>query len=450
MSDLRKQAKAFYNSLDFKKPINFGDTRLFANGVEEKFYVERLHGRDHDDPVQELADQIDFSDSAGAYLFTGNRGTGKTTELLRLAKILQGEQYNCEVFYIDIAEYLYMSAPVEVSDFLIAVMGALSEKFHERFKENPIKEGYFERVVNLLQTTTVTVPEAKLPIGPVDFKIAFQQNPTFKQNLQENMRGVVEKLVQQAHGFARELKSIVAGQKVDSNRKVVLIVDSFERLRGNYDNEKKVFASVETLFSSQAENLRLPGISTVYTVPAYVTGLAGGIGAYYAGGRIYALPSAHIYQCCPAAGALPAPSVEGIAKMTAIVQRRYPDWNTFFTQEQLDRLAQSSGGDLRDYFRMLRLALVDARSHEGASIPEAVIENAEDAVRADMVPIAGDDRKWLAKIMASHRHEMAERGELADFARLQQGKYVLQYRNGEDWYDVHPLLRAEVTADGAR
>ena len=39
--------------------------------------------------MQELAEQIDLSDSAGAYLFTGNRGTGKTTELLRLATILR-------------------------------------------------------------------------------------------------------------------------------------------------------------------------------------------------------------------------------------------------------------------------------------------------------------------------------------------------------------------------
>jgi hypothetical protein len=446
MSDLRSQAKAFYNSLDFNRPIQFGETRLVANAVDEKFYVDRLHGRDHHDPVQELADQIDFSDSAGAYLFTGNRGTGKTTELLRLAKILQGDAYNCEVFYVDIAQYLYMSDPVRVSDFLIAVMGALSEKFHERFKENPGNEGYFERLVKFLHTE-VSLTDINLSGGAAGLKLAIHQNPTFKQQLQKGTRGVVEKLVQQARNYALELKDLVAGQKSDQDRKVVLIVDSFERLRGNHDNEKEVFSSVETLFSSQAENLRFPGISTVYTVPAYVTGLAGGIGAFYAGGRIYALPSAHIYECCPAAGAMPEPSVAGIAKMTAIVQRRYPDWQKFFTSKQLDRLAQSSGGDLRDYFRMLRLSLVDARSHKGASIPDAVIENAEDAVRSDMLPIAGDDRKWLAKIMATHRHEMDERGELADFARLQQGKYVLQYRNGEDWYDVHPLLRDEVKAD---
>ncbi len=127
MSDPRSRAKAFFNRLDFQKPINFGATDLFPNGVEERYYVPRLHGRDHQDPVQELADQIDFSDSAGAYLFTGNRGTGKTTELLRLAKILQRDQYNCEVFYVDIAEYLYLvGSGRDIRLLDRAVMGALS------------------------------------------------------------------------------------------------------------------------------------------------------------------------------------------------------------------------------------------------------------------------------------------------------------------------------------
>lgn len=354
-SDLRSQAKAFYNCLDVSKPVNFGVTDLLERGVDEKFYVTQLHGRDHEDPVQELADQIDFSDSAGTYLFTGNRGTGKTTELLRLAKILRRDEYNCEVFYVDIAEYLYLylSDPIEVSDFPIAVMGGLSEKFRERFKEDPGREGYLERVFKFLRTE-VQLTELKASMGAADFKLAFQENPTFKQELQRKTRGFVEKLVQQARQFALELKKQIALLKSDEQRKVVLIVDSFERVGGNYSNEKDVFASVATLFSAQADKLRFQGISIVYTVPPYVSGLWGGIGAHYDSGRIYALPSVHIYKCCPEAGVRPEPYADGIGKMTAIVRKRYSGWEKFFTSSQLDRLAQNSGGDLRDYFRLHR------------------------------------------------------------------------------------------------
>jgi hypothetical protein len=104
MSELRARARVLYNALNFDTPVNFGQDELFPKGLGEDKYVDNLHGGAERDPVQELANQIDLSESAGAYLFTGNRGTGKTTELLRLATILR--EYDCEVFYADMADYL--------------------------------------------------------------------------------------------------------------------------------------------------------------------------------------------------------------------------------------------------------------------------------------------------------------------------------------------------------
>lgn len=121
VSNLRDRSKVLYNALSFDRPINFGQDELVV-GLSTDYYVENLHGGDDRDPVQELADQIDLSDSAGAYLFTGNRGTGKTTELLRLATVLYG--YDCEVFYADMAEYLILEQRIEITDFLISVLGA--------------------------------------------------------------------------------------------------------------------------------------------------------------------------------------------------------------------------------------------------------------------------------------------------------------------------------------
>lgn len=132
-NEIRNRAKAFYNALDLDTPINFGVEGLVDKdkSLEPRFYVKHLHGKGDRDPVQELADQIDFSASAGAYLFTGNRGTGKTTELLRLAQSLNG--LGCEVFYIDMSEYLNLTQHIEISDFLISVLGAFSEKIENRF-----------------------------------------------------------------------------------------------------------------------------------------------------------------------------------------------------------------------------------------------------------------------------------------------------------------------------
>jgi hypothetical protein len=134
--------------------------------------------------------------------------------------------------------------------------------------------------------------------------------------------------------------------------------------------------------------------------------------------------------------------------MREIVEKRFPQWRDFFTEAQLARLAQHSGGDLRDCLRMLRLAVTRVLQPGQLPVSDALITDAEDAVRGDMLPIADNDRAWLRKITASHKPELPSLDELPDFARLQEGKYLLHYRNGEDWYDVHPLLRSEVSAGG--
>ena len=49
-------------------------------------YVEELNAKAGfgGDPVEELATEIDWQEGGGVCLFTGQRGTGKSTELKRL------------------------------------------------------------------------------------------------------------------------------------------------------------------------------------------------------------------------------------------------------------------------------------------------------------------------------------------------------------------------------
>jgi|APTNR8051073442_1049403.scaffolds.fasta_scaffold12009_2 hypothetical protein len=446
MNDLRSRAKFFYNALDMDKPVGHGLDKLDVAALPQSLYIEQIHGNGQNDPVQQLADQIDFAASAGSYLFTGNRGTGKTTELLRLAKIL--DSYRCEVFYADLSEYLNLTQRIEVSDFLIAVLGALSEKVHGRFGEKVAGRGYFERIRDFLYSE-VSFTEVKFGAGGVDLKAALSQNPTFKETLQQKTRGHIETLVKQAREFVLEVVDQVRRACNDPDRKVVLIIDSVERLRGVGDAKDvhEVFKSAETLFSAHAEKLRFTGLNIVYTVPPYLQALAGSLGSYYAGGRVYSLPSVHIYEGCPVDGAAPkVDNNDGPQKMLDVVEARYPDWRDFFNEIQLRDLAQAAGGDLRDFFRMLRLAITRAPGLDQLPLNDTVLADAKAAVRNDMLPIAADDLDWLERVALTHKAALESLDNLPDFARLQQSKYLLHYRNGEDWWDIHPLLRDELRA----
>jgi len=112
---LRAKVKRCINALSPQQPIAWGLDKLENNGADEKLYVKNLHGSDKD-LMRTLSDQVDFDEGGGTYLFTGNRGTGKTTELMRLAELLR--QLDCEVFYINMNEYLNLTMSVEITDFL--------------------------------------------------------------------------------------------------------------------------------------------------------------------------------------------------------------------------------------------------------------------------------------------------------------------------------------------
>lgn len=438
---LRPKVKKCINVLNPSQPIVFGPDKLVDYGADESLYVPGLHGGNKD-LMRELSDQIDFDEGGGTYLFSGNRGTGKTTELMRLAERLR--QLGCEVFYVNMSEYLNLTMSVEITDFLISVLGGLSEKIKERFGSDPGQIGFFTRVENFLQTN-VKLDGLMLPVQGVQLKMSLQQDPVFKKKLQEGMRGHVAQLVQDARSFVTEAIGLVRARTA-ADKKIVLIVDSVEQLRGVGDGKDvaEVFKSAETLFSGHADKLRFQSLHLVCTVPPYLSALAGSLAALYAGGKIFRLPSVHVYDCCPTPGTPPVQSETGLAAMVEIVSKRFPEWEEFFARQQIFRLAANSGGDLRDFFRLVKLCISQALYQPQRPLPDAVLASAESDLRNDM-PLAKDDKEWLKLIQQSHKHELASLGRLPDFARLTESKYILNYRNGDDWFDVHPLLRDIVT-----
>ena len=128
---------------------------------------------------------------------------------------------------------------------------------------------------------------------------------------------------------------------------------------------------------------------------------------------------------------------------------RNASWQKVFTQTQLYRMALSTGGDLRDFFRLAQSCIVKAASSARSTLPlqDTVLVDAENHLRRDMLPLAEADKTWLRRIKKNKKPELAEIGHLPQLARFLDTHLVLNYRNGEDWYDVHPLLWSELGSE---
>ena len=400
---------------------------------DDPAYVPKVHEEKSGDPIADLAKQIQWNEGGGTYLFTGQRGTGKSTELRRLRRDLEKE--NCVVFLLDMAEYVHETEPVEIGDFLISLMGALSDAVNAGFPDtNPARESYWERIGRFLQTE---VAAKDLDLKAIKFSL--KEDRSFKQSIQAAARGKVSALVRDSRDFVRELITQLQA-KTGADKRLVVIADSVERLRGvNAEGAKAVFDSAIALFSGNPDHLKFPGLHVVYSVPPYLSALTANLSALYSS-QLVSLASAHVFDSSTAASSR-QPSQSGLYIMERMISQRYANWAEVLTLAQLRRLAASSGGDIRDFFRLLAAVLVKA-GNPAMTLPvlDVVLDDIENAMRREMLPIPDEHKDWLKRIAASHEAELADMSGLATFATFLDTRVVLNYRNGKDWYDVHPLL----------
>ncbi|MEW5928826.1 MAG: hypothetical protein AB1941_15295 [Gemmatimonadota bacterium] len=423
MTPTEQQAtlKKFFNTLK-DEPLS----------PESPYYVPYLEAHASDDYISFLATEILFSEAAGVNLLSGQRGTGKSTQLRRLRKML--EEQGCVVFLSDMHDYMHMTSPVEITDFFLSIMGALSEQVATYLREDVLKDRFWSRIGHFLNTE-VRVEEVTLKGGWAEVKASLKDDVTFRQRVQKQMRGHVARLIRQSHDFAIEVVELVRKREGNPDKKVVFLIDSVEQIRGVGAEAEDVYKSIENLFSGHADSLKLPLLHVVYTIPPWLPALTPGLGAIL--GTVHTLPSVHIYQTRSR-----HPDPDGLEIMRRIVATRCDCWAQIFTPEQLDRIALNTGGDLREFFYLIKQCLTRAGASRAEwPIPDGVIEGGENNMRRGMLPVAEEDAEWLRQIAETHDPQLQSVQKLPSLARFFDTKLVLNYRNGEDWYDVHPLLR---------
>ena len=74
-----------------------------------------------------------------------------------------------------------------------------------------------------------------------------------------------------------------------------------------------------------------------------------------------------------------------------------------------------------------------------------MVRRVEDQLRNEFLPIADDDARWLARIHANKDAALPSTTDLPTLARFLDGNLIMNYLNGEPWFDIHPLLVAEIS-----
>ena len=412
---------------------------------DHPYYVPILESTPEKDPILALWQRIEFEEYESINLLTGFRGNGKSTELRRLRKMLR--QIGCKVYLVNMLDYVIMTRPIELSDFILSLMAALAVAVEKDEDENlkPLSTSFLKDMHDFLLSEVKLENigfSVKGPGGAAKLGMKLKTDTNFKTLVQDHLKGQLTYLVESARNFIKELITKIREQAGDPGKKVVLLVDSLEQIRGSGDDAEKIYSSVVELFSGEAANLTFPMLHVVYTVPPYLPALSHNLSRILGGNPITQWPNIHIREKDNSY------DNNGIAIMKSIIEKRFAGWRDIVPTEFMEEFAKASGGDLRDFFRLVRESVINLKTirlaREDAVLDKTIVERVIRQLKNELLPIARDDAKWLLKIYESKKESLATDKELPSLARFLDSNLIMNYMNGEPWYDIHPLIVDEI------
>ncbi len=415
---------------DPQAPMDPSDARYCdLDQVEVDGETVALRGDDH---IEGLYDAITLSGESSCQLFSGFSGTGKSTELRRLTRLLEDDGYS--VLLVDAQDYHDLNHQLTISDLLLIVAGAFGEAASARLGKDVLKEGYWQRFRELFHRE-LEVGDIKLPAGITDLKIGIRHEEPFWRQVRSALAGNLGKLRDHSHQYIQ--RCVATLEKAESpSRGVVFILDSLERLSAPVLHFREVIESVVRVLTHYPDFLRLPDCHVIYTVPPYAQLISPGLKDRYDRASLV----------LPAIKVLERESLEpyrpGIDALAELVARRIPVERVFGARHDLlDRLVIYSGGHVRMLISFIRELLIRARrrglpptENEVERVVQPFREQAGTAIWRESVPL-------LDRILRQGTIEGIREEDYPYLARFMDNYVVLCYRNGDGWYEVHPLAR---------
>jgi nucleoside-triphosphatase THEP1 len=435
--ELLHELQEYIGRCDPESPINWQTEAALYEPFDQG-----VRGSDTLSCVDELARTIMQREAKGqtCQLFTGFPGTGKTTELRRLRTLLEERKdVPTYVLYIDFEEFIDIYSPISITDILRVLAYSLDRaatieaaiKAGNLDPDN-VKVKYLERLFDLVSGVDAEIKQIGFATYGMELMLEIKNNPNFRQRTNQALNLRFQVFAKEAHDMMRDaLRRLKAAT---TSQDVVIIADGLEKLTYLQDEDReKAEAAAEMTFATHAKLMRLPA-PVIYTFPFWLRFRVPQLGALY-DGEPRVLPMVKINDRNG------RPSVEGREKLIALVNRRMPVERVFGSASAgtLIRIIEASGGFFKDLLRFIRDSLtLTSELPLTAEHCEYIIDRTRQAIgRAIWTP----DAHILAEIARTKELPKGDGSKRATFSRLFINHLVLTYLNGEEWYDVHPLVR---------
>ncbi len=405
----------------------------------------RLRGRP---PVQDMLSVITLqsmqSPPESAQLFSGFRGTGKSTELSRLARELE-RTGDFAVLRFDVGEYHSRSRALTVEEMALVLAAGMGERALEKLGERLSPEwNVWKRIQSFLKSQ-VQAREFSWKIVPsLEIKGLIKASGDFHEKLAHLLADRPEVLREFLHGIVGELAQRLAG------RQLVVLVDGLDRYSAPVDQVEQVYRQMAHLLANHHDLLALPRCHVVYTISPYFAFLQPGIVNAYKG-SLYILSSVKVHERPPNRDSVFEPGVQALEQVLA----SRVDLHQLFGAQHgkcVRDMVRASGGHVRDLFHLAR-EVIRFALERGPPVDPATVREAIANVKAHRATIFRETRLLLAHVARAGSLDSLDQDQLGALCLAMDAYLVLCYWNGASWYDVHPLYLPQVrdllSTDGA-
>ncbi|MGK7874660.1 MAG: P-loop NTPase fold protein [Xenococcaceae cyanobacterium] len=402
-------------------------------------YVNCSEVRGDDNIFREIGKSIIFSDQPTCQLYTGHRGVGKSTELLRLEDYLQ--KNGCFVVYFPGTEGDIDELDVQYTDIILACTRNILEKLKAYASPNPLLNWLQSRWTELRNLALSDVEFEALSIESqinVFSKLttSLRRIPSTRETIRKQVDNYSVSLIAALNEFVEDAQKKLPEEQA----KIVVIADNLDRIiRLERGNER---TSHDEIFVDYSSQLTALNCHIVYTVP---------ISLVYSSQatelrNIYANPQ--VLPMIMVKNRQNESYAKGLDKLKEILEKRTHlvnseidiDTQIFDSQETRIKLCAMTGGHVRDMMLLMQSAIrqIDNFPINLKAVNRAVSDARDSTYRN---AVSADEWEKLAVVYVSKNIPNDE-----EYRSLLFRRCVLEYRDVDEegnpvrWYDVHPLI----------
>jgi GTPase SAR1 family protein len=349
-------------------------------------------------------------------LFTGHRGSGKTTALKRLVTKLNERFFIVNYNAFDLLD----NNDITYSDVLFSIITKILEKAN---KDNIyLGENLNKRAKTWGSSITRTTIAEKGKEGGINVNIPLYFLEIFgkmksETTTREEIRKEIEPRVSELIGIINDTVAEIE----KTGKQVLIIIDNLEKID---------FAKALVLFHDHGTQLGQPKCKIIYTFPISIKSSEKfmQIKINFTDVIIHSNIKIH-YQ-----DGLPYPLGRGFMK--EIVERRVP--LDLFEPDALEYIIDMSGGVVREYIRIIRDSALRAITREKKIITKDIaIEVVNGLKNFYQAQLSDSDYDVLIDVCKTKDIKRNEQ-----LVGLLHNLSVLEYKNDRSWCDVNPIVRS--------